>query len=309
MKRLALLLTLLPLLAAACASASPTPAAKVPRSGTPTATPGLAPTPSLTPTATGTPPPPTPAPVEGTLTLKVNVRSGPDASYASLGLLDAGEKVAITAKDNSGTWYRILYTPAPGGFGWVAAQFVQLVSAGAAVPLEATPTPAGPVGRVLQRLNVRSGPGLTFDSLGMLEPDAIVSLTGKNLTASWFQILYPAGPGGIGWVTAQYIQADAADLPVLDDYGTPVAASASGPTPIPLTPTPTVGPAYADGNSAADPGVRVLFSSGGTRRFTYSSQVSTPRGDPADWLEFTPYAVNGAVPGWSSAWPVPAAAL
>jgi uncharacterized protein YraI len=287
MNRITLLLVIL--LASAC-SAPPSPVAMP----TPSSThpPSASPTPALT----ATPPPPattaTPWPVEGTLTVRVNVRSGPGTEFESLGMLDPGQKVLISAQDQAGQWYQFYYPSAPGGRAWVIAQFVQ-IPAGTQVPREATPTPTGPVGRVLQRLNVRSGPGLAFDTLGMLEPEALVSLTGKNSTASWFQIDYPAGPAGRGWVTAQYIQADAAGLPVLDDYGTPAANAAGGPTPIPVTPTPTVGPAFLDQDSSAEPAVRVLFSASGTRQFTYSSQVSAPQGDPGDWLEFTPYSVTG----------------
>jgi hypothetical protein len=144
----------------------------------------------------------------------------------------------------------------------------------------------------LQRLNVRSGPGLAFDSLGLLEPNAEVSLTGKNASASWLQIDYPAGKSGHGWVTAQYIQTNAADLPVLDDYGTPVAKGTGGLTPVPLIPTPSVGPAYDDGDSPTHPSVRETFSISGTRQFIYSSQVSAPEGDPEDWVAFTPYTFN-----------------
>jgi uncharacterized protein YraI len=290
MKPSAILLTLLPLFLAACAAQSPVtpaPAAAVSRVPAPTATPSASPT--------GTPPPPapsaTPAPIQGTLTIKVNVRSGPGTAFASLGQLNAGEKVSISVHDPTGAWYQILYPAAAGGTAWVAAQFVQL-AAGTTVPAQATPTPTGPSGRVLQRLNVRSGPGLGFASLGMLEPEAQVSLTGRNTTASWFQIDYPSAPGGRGWVSAQYIQADTAGLPVLNEQGTPVAGESSGPTPVPVTPTPTLGPAYADGDSAANPGAQVSFSASGTRLFSYSSRVSTPQGDPEDWIAFTPYAVN-----------------
>jgi len=232
--------------------------------------------------------------IEGTLTIKVNVRSGPGTSFASLGQLEGGKKVQILSKDKSGSWYQILYEPAPQGRGWVTAQYVQ-VAAGTEIPLDTTATPTGPTAVVTQRLNVRSGPATTFDSLGMLEPHAVVSLTGKNATASWLQIDYPSGPGGRGWITAQYVQTEAAgNLPVLDDYGTPVAATPVGtPAGPAVTPTATVGPAYADGDSQTDPAVQVTFSADGTREFTYSSQVSAPQGDPEDWVEFTPYAVSG----------------
>ena len=302
MKRFVFLLMVLPLLAAACGS--PQPAATVPQRGTPPAvTTSLPPSASPMQTSTakvpqsGTRLPPaatvTPIPIEGTLTVKVNVRSGPGTSFAALGQLNAGEKVQIIVRDATGTWYQILYPAASGGYAWVAAQFVQ-IPAGTQVPVQATPTPTGPVGRVLQRLNVRSGPGMSFDSLGMLSPETVVSLTGRNSSASWFQIYYPAGPGGHAWVTAQYIQTDATGLPVLDDYGTPAISGTAGPVSTPSTPTPTIGPAFADADSPTNPGMRVTFSASGTRQFTYSSQVSAPDGDPEDWVAFTPYAVNAS---------------
>jgi uncharacterized protein YraI len=290
MKKLGFPLAVLLLFAAACGTSEP-PAATL-------ASASLTAFPTETPTPPDTPLPPTltftPTPIEGTLTTQVNVRSGPGASYDSLGMLNAGEKVQILNKDSRGEWYQILYPSAPQGRGWVAAQFVQ-IAAGTEVPLEATPTPAGPTGRVMQRLNVRSGPGTTFDSLGLLEADTTVSLTGKNTTASWFQIDYPAGPEGRGWVTAQYVQADAADdLPVLDDYGTPVTpGAAETPSGLATTLTATVGPAFADEDSRAAPAVRVNFSAAGTHQFIYSSQVSAPEGDAEDWVEFTPYAAGG----------------
>jgi uncharacterized protein YgiM (DUF1202 family) len=231
-------------------------------------------------------------PIDGTLTIKVNVRSGPATSYAALGQLDAGGKVQITLKDATGSWYQILYPATPGGIGWVSAQYVTL-AAGVQVPLAATPTPSGSQGRVLQIINVRSGPGTTYDSLGMLQPNTTVALTGKDASASWFQISYPKGPGGYAWVTSQYIQTDASgNLPVLDAYGTPVPGSTTGPLASQPAATATVGPAFDNGDSAANPAVQVTFSASGTRQITYSGQVSAPAGNPEDWVEFTPFAIN-----------------
>jgi uncharacterized protein YraI len=295
MKRAIFLLAILPLLATACVTIRPIT--------TPTAT--ASPVPSLIPTDTpsaevsSTPVLPaasaTPQSIQGTLTIKVNVRSGPAISYAALGQLDSGVKVQITGRDATGTWYRILYPSASNGIGWVAAQYVQL-AAGTQVPLDVTPTPAGPQGRVLQLLNVRSGPGTSFDSLGMLQPNTTVALTGKDATAAWFQISYPGAPGGHAWVTAQYIQTEASGaLPVLDAYGTPVPANGTaGPATNQPALTATVGPAFADNDTAAAPAVRVAFSATGTRQFSYSGQVSAPLGDPEDWVEFTPFAINAS---------------
>lgn len=290
MKKLALLLTILALLAAACGIPEPvaTPLATASPSALPTETLTLPVTP-LQPTLTATP-----IPIDGTLTIKVNVRSGPGTGYDSLGQLEAGGNIQITARDIQGAWYQILFPATPQGRGWVAAQYVTVAS-GTEVPVDATPTPAGPTGRIILRLNVRSGPGTTFDPLGFLEPGVAVSLTGKNTTASWFQIDYPAGPSGRGWVTSQYVQTDAAaHLPVLDDYGIVVTTGTAGtPSGSVLLPTPTVGPAYIDGDSSVSPAIRVTFSATGTHQFVFSSQVSTPEGDAEDWVEFTPYSSGG----------------
>jgi len=176
----------------------------------------------------------------------------------------------------------------------VTAQYVQ-VKTGVEIPLEASATPAGPIGVVLQRLNVRSGPGMTFNTLGTVEAKTVLQLTGKNTTASWFQVDYAGGPGGRGWVTAQYIQTEAsASLPVLDDYGTPVAATEAGTPAGPAASlTPTIGMAFQDGDSRDAPAIQVTFTATGTDRFTYSSQVSAPEGDGEDWVEFTPFATSG----------------
>jgi len=291
MQRLPALLAALAMLGAACTPASPTPTPVVETA---------APSASLLPTGTASPRPPaaspTPLPVEGTLSTQVNARSGPDTSYPSLGLLPAGFRVQIVGRNPAGSWYQVLYPPAPGGLAWVTAAYVTL-PAGTQVPLEASPTPDGPTGRVVLRLNVRSGPAASFPTLGLLEPGTIVALLGKNGTASWFQIAYPAGPNGTGWVTAQYLQTDsAASLPVVDEFGnTPTPAASHGTPAGPAAPpAATVGPAYADGDSASAPAVRELFSPAGRRQFIYSSAVSAPDGDPADWVEFSPYGTSGS---------------
>ncbi len=291
MKKLIFALILISSLSAGCSTpkSTATPSASAPF---PSIVSSQMPTlsePSQLPTATVTP-----ILIDGTLAIKVNVRSGPGTTYDSLGQLEAGGNVKITARDSLGAWYQILYPESPQGRGWVAAQYVT-ITPGEIVPLDATPTSAGPTGRVIQKLNVRSGPGTTFDTLGVLEPGVTVSLTGKNSSSSWFQIDYLAGPRGRGWVTSQYIQTDAAaNLPVLDDFGNSVTPTAAGTPSSPETiPSPTVSPAIADGDSSGNPAVQVTFSAAGTNLFVYSSQVSAPQGDAEDWIKFTPYSFTG----------------
>ncbi len=292
--KVSLFLVLPALLLAACGTASGPTGTPLPPSPTPSLTPTSSDTPSpLPPTLTATP-----APIAGTTKAQVYVRGGPGTSYPSLGLIDPGKQVQIVGRDAAGQWYTILYPGGAGGLGWVTAAFVQL-PAGATIPAPQqtdTPTPAGPAGLVQQKLNVRSGPGTSFDTLGILPAQSSVVLTGRNDSGSWLQIVYAAGPGGHGWVTAAYVQVkDASGLPVLDASGSTVTPTLQSGTPGPaVSPTPTVGPAPDDGDSAAQPGARVAFSANGTRSFSYSGEISAPAGDSQDWIAFTPFASTGS---------------
>jgi uncharacterized protein YraI len=202
-------------------------------------------------------------------------------------------------KDPEGSWYQILYPPGPSGVGWVAAAYVQ-VDHPEGIPAASlatnTVTPAGLTGLVTQKLNVRSGPGTSYETLGTLSPQSSVVLTGKNEAATWLQIEYPAGTGDRAWVTAAYVQVqDITSLPILDAFGKPLPPAGQTGTQEPeASSTPTVGPAPEDGDSAAAPSVRVTFSPSGARQFSTIGQVSAPQGDSQDWIEFTPYAATGS---------------
>jgi uncharacterized protein YraI len=221
------------------------------------------------------------------------VRSGPNVSYSSIGILNRGDKIQIIGKDPSAGWYGILYPSAPQGHGWVLAVYIQAgdTSGLPVVALQET-------GKAIQTLNVRRGPGMDYAVLGMIQPDTVLVLTGKNETATWLQVEYAAVAGGKGWVTAAYVQTNnTASLPVLNASGiseailwTPLPPGASGLTSVPITPTPTLGPASADDDSSAAPAVQVAFSPAGTGQFSYTSDVSSPQGDAQDWITFTPYA-------------------
>jgi hypothetical protein len=70
-----------------------------------------------------------------TINVALNVRSGPGADFASLGVLAAASQVTIIGQSDDGTWWQIDYENSEAGRGWVAAEFVTLA---------ATPTPVLP---------------------------------------------------------------------------------------------------------------------------------------------------------------------
>ena len=253
------------------------------------------------PSITFTPIPPTPSPtiqpIPGMTTTQVNVRGEPSPAGRQLGLLGPFVNVQIVGKNAAGDWYVINYSGVPEGLGWVAAQYINVQNKDSipvigapddtATPPALTGTPAAS-GTITQQVNVRKGPGTTFDAVGTLNPKDTAALTGKDTSGSWVQIQFPGGPNGKGWIAAAYIQAASIQaLPVVES-GTTVfsTAHATAVTVTVVTATP-VAVAHEDGDSLAAPATNVTLSPGGTRVLIYSSDVSAPHGDAQDYVEFT----------------------
>lgn len=93
------------------------------------------------PTVTGTPKGPV-ASVRPDINEEfVNVRTGPNVLYPSVGLLLVGQEVSVIGKSSGGTWLLIDYPGVPSGQGWVYAPNMNL-SPGANPPVvEPPPTP------------------------------------------------------------------------------------------------------------------------------------------------------------------------
>lgn len=252
--------------------------------------------PLLPPTATQSP---IVTPVEGITSTQLNVRAGPSTASDVLGLIPANTTVQIVGKDPGENWWQILYPvgvyPEAGqaneGKGWVTAQYVSTASK-PEVPVirGGGSNPDNPNMAVIQQqLNVRSGPGTSFNALGTLNPQDVVSLTGKDSNGAWLQIEYSAGPEGKGWINAAFAQAQGVDLsglPIVTDAGQVIGTGTPVNTPLP--PTPTVVPAPSDNDSAQAPAINVVFTATGTRSLQFTSDVSSPSGDNDDWLQFTP---------------------
>jgi uncharacterized protein YraI len=244
---------------------------------------------------------PTVVPVEGITTTQLNVRRDPSTASELLGILPANTKVQIVGKDPGENWWQILYPEtseagqANEGKGWVTAQYVStagkpkipVIGGAGSNPGNPNAAPAA-LAVIQQQLNVRSGPGTSFNSLGTLNPQDVVSLTGKDANGAWLQIEYTAGPDGKGWINAAFAQAQGVDsLPIVTDAGQVIGTGTPMDTPLP--PTPTIVPAPNDHDSAQAPAVNVTFTASGTHSFQFTSDVSSPNGDSDDWLQFTPF--------------------
>ena len=63
--------------------------------------------------------------VNGSISQRVNVRSGPGTDFDALGMLDVGEGIVITGTNLDALWLQIEYAAGPESRGWVYALYVE----------------------------------------------------------------------------------------------------------------------------------------------------------------------------------------
>ena len=219
------------------------------------------------------------------------MRAGPSTVSNVLGIIPADMRVEIVGKDPGENWWQILYPQGADGRGWVTAQYITTVTQ-PQVPIvggDGADSNNGNLALIQQKINVRSGPGTGFNSIGTLNPQDAVNLTGKDANGTWLQIEFASGPEGKGWINAAFVQANRVEnLPIVTEAG--VIIGTGTPTNIPLPPTPTLVPAWMDSDTAKNPVAQVTFDPSGTRTLIYNGDVSTPEGDPQDWVGFISYS-------------------
>ncbi|PEL12344.1 N-acetylmuramoyl-L-alanine amidase [Bacillus sp. AFS017336] len=147
----------------------------------------------------------------------LNVRTSPSVTGKVITTLKKGTKVSIVEKKS--TWYRINTTK---GYGWVSSAYViQIVNEvkppSTKPPEESKPNPpttkppSGDTSAIDQQdksgrvttssLNVRTGPGTTYESITSIKVGTVVKIKAEK--DGWYEI--EAGTI-VGWVSAKYIQ-------------------------------------------------------------------------------------------------------
>jgi uncharacterized protein YraI len=219
------------------------------------------------------------------------VRAEPSTASDVLGIIPPDMSVEIVGKDPGENWWQILYPQGADGKGWVTAQYITTATKPEVPSIggDGADSNNGNLAVIQQKINIRSGPGTGFNSIGTLNPQDAVNLTGKDENGTWLQIEFAAGPEGKGWINTAFVQvSDVENLPIVTDAGVIVGTGTA--TTIPLPPTPTLVPAWMDNDSAENPIARVSFDSSGTQTLIYNGDVSTPEGDTQDWIRFTSYS-------------------
>jgi len=238
------------------------------------------------------PPPtfkPTITPIEGTTSTQLNVRAEPSTASEVVGIIAANSIVQIIGKDIGESWWQIIYEAGVDGKGWVTAQYVE-TGGRPQVPVigsDGSNPQSGNTAIIIQQLNIRSGPGTNFDSIGILNVNDVVNLTGRNRSGTWLQIVFSAGPDSKGWVNSGFVKTDSTTgLPIVSDAGDVLGTG----TPVnpPLPPTPTLVPAAMDFDTPENPLKTVILGGVDAHAVLYNGDVSFPEGDTEDWFSITP---------------------
>jgi uncharacterized protein YgiM (DUF1202 family) len=257
---------------------SPTPTSTATATNTPTPTDTITPTPTVTATNTLTAtitdtatPSPTPVQIVITSAVGAYARGGPGIEYEPVGVVDADTRfdaLAFAVDFRGDVWYLIALDD--GVMGWVSeyvaerADGAPLAQIAMAVTIPVTPTllptltpsltptitatptlPPGANARIHDEseVNLRGGPGLAFNRLGMMLPGAPLRLIGRNADRTWFQT--QTFDGRVGWVFAELVRL----------YGIEAGS-------LPVTWTEPVVVAPPGGGSALPLGARAIFQRG-----------------------------------------------
>jgi hypothetical protein len=94
-----------------------------------------------------------------------------------------------------------------------------------AVLATVTGTPSGPIVTVRsdqeEYINVRSGPGIFFQKIGVLLTGQQAPALGRSAGGDWIVISYPGVAGGVAWVYAPFVNITPGTLPIVEPPPTP----------------------------------------------------------------------------------------
>ena len=199
-----------------------------------------------TPVPTTTPEPqPTLAPLTASTSLfatanfRVNVRSGPGTQYTVLGKARQGDALDITGKLADGTWLRVNFN---GQEGWVLASLFNPTGDLTTAPEAAagpnavlrsgatsttTTTQSGDVvGTTTGSVNLRTTPATSGDVLVIIPFSTELTATGRTATNNWVRVTFN---NQTGWITSEFFSVKrgvVANLPLYDETGNLVPATA-----------------------------------------------------------------------------------
>ncbi|HEY71571.1 MAG TPA: SH3 domain-containing protein [Anaerolineae bacterium] len=88
----------------------------------------------------------------------------------------------------------------------------------AALQITVTGTPTGPIVTILDQVNVRLGPSVEYDKIGVLTAGQWAPAVGRSAGGEWIQIIYPGAPDNLAWVYTILVRVEppSASLPIVE---------------------------------------------------------------------------------------------
>jgi len=128
--------------------------------------------------ATVIPPPPDPGePTATVLAPKgLNVRTGPGVEYPIIGVAPTGITLEVVGVSQDGTWWVVNIPGAPGNYGWVSEEYVEVKNGDGVLAIPAPPVPT-PVATPIP--TVTPSPDITFNA------NRTTINAGEKATLSW----------------------------------------------------------------------------------------------------------------------------
>jgi uncharacterized protein YgiM (DUF1202 family) len=185
--------------------------------------------PPLLPPLVNFPVPPANAPQVSMLEA-ATLRSGPTLEFPVYGVAPTGARVEVLGRSEDDEWWAVRMPAdfAKEGTGWVPKLYANAVNAGG-VPEIKTPdlpkniTPAAPASGApslitREPLNVRSGPGNDYPSLGKVGIGSIMAVVGVSPDGEHFVVNVPTSinQSGQGWIPSRYVRTEnVSNVPVV----------------------------------------------------------------------------------------------
>ena len=160
----------------------------------------------------------------------VDVRPGPGIDYASIDdLRHSDENIPVLALDKSGQW--ALVNPTSAQIGWVALSDLTVEGS-----LENAPQ-VNTAWVESNAVEVRRGPGIYQDVVGVLSINTLVSVLGLDEGRSW-ALVKPIPAGGLGWAPINFLKVAGrwSDLPIAPELPVETAATSQAAAAAPVMP-------------------------------------------------------------------------
>jgi len=192
-------------------------------------------TPPLLPPLVNFPIPPASAP-QVVMLEAATLRSGPTLEFPVYGVAPTGSQAEVLGQSEDGNWWvvRMPTDMAKDGTGWVPKLYTSPRNV-TSPPVVKTPdlpkniNPAAPASgapSLVTRdvLNVRTGPGNDYPSLGTVDIGTVLAVVGVSSNGEHYVLNVPKelNPSGQGWIQARFVRAENVDkVPIVQAPAVP----------------------------------------------------------------------------------------